>query len=233
MFGCHLLYYCNSMDSWPLTKGNHSLSTCVVHLLIVDTPEDKRNFSFSSFFNQPDILLKHRIEQIHVVTLCLDRVREETESLVPHQSVNWNLTNNQFPVWAIKKWHLLHTKDDWCIRNVFLNSVNGTYCICSGSFKYVRGVPTLLLRQHTSSWGRLVCWKDEPTPVEKSWKIEIIVGTLLLRETARPLSPFWQVVWRAEVQEEPFSPTLTGFPWLEMWGNQYCWEDGGFMNGQY
>ena len=49
-----------------------------------------------------------------------------------------------------------------------------------------RGVLTLLLRQHTSSWGRLVCWKAEPTPVEKSWKIEIIVGTLLLRETKRP-----------------------------------------------
>ena len=52
MFGCHLPYYCNSMNSWPLTEGNHSLSTCVVHLLVVDTPEDKRKFLFV-FILQP------------------------------------------------------------------------------------------------------------------------------------------------------------------------------------
>merc|ERR1719458_644692 len=95
------------------SEGNRSLSTCVVHLLIVDTP---------------DILLKHRIEQIHVVALCLDRVREETESLVPHQSVNWNL---------------LHTKDDRCIRNVFLDS-----CSCVSIHLHGVGSSVGRLNQH-------------------------------------------------------------------------------------
>ena len=47
--------------------------------------------------DQPDVLLEHRVEEVHVVALRLDRVREEAESLVPQEAVDWNLTRNQFP----------------------------------------------------------------------------------------------------------------------------------------
>ena len=43
----------------------------------------KKISAASALFNQPDILLKHCVKEVHVVALSLDCVREETESLVP------------------------------------------------------------------------------------------------------------------------------------------------------